>query len=111
MRERMRKKEEMDRLLAQASRLGGSETESDETDGSEEDCTDYRQEIQQFKTRQQIIQLKKRMSASTKNGSVGEFKKQCEEVKNMAGGGCAKRRDAKFDIKFEMARNEALKRI
>lgn len=29
----------------------------------------------------------------------------------MAGGGCAKRRGAKFDIKFEMARIEALKRL
>ena len=29
----------------------------------------------------------------------------------MAGGGCAKRRGAKFDIKFEKARMEALKRI
>ena len=29
----------------------------------------------------------------------------------MAGGGCAKRRGAKFDMKFEMARMEALKRI
>jgi hypothetical protein len=29
----------------------------------------------------------------------------------MAGGGCAKRRDAKFDIKFEMARIEALRKL
>jgi hypothetical protein len=59
MQERMRKKEEKDRMLA------NSETESEVSDSSEGDCTDYRQEIQQFKTKQQMMQLKKRISAST----------------------------------------------
>ena len=108
MQERIRKGEEQDRLLAKATSQCGSETESDESDGSGGDRLDYQQEIQKFKQHQ----LKKRIASSSKDAHVSEFKKQCQGLSQMAGGGCPKRKGPKLDTKFEtalaIARSEAI---
>ena len=54
MQERMRKQAEIDRLLMQAT---GNNTDSEDP-SSDEDTTDYRQEIERFKHKQEL--LKKR---------------------------------------------------
>ena len=102
MQERMRRQEEVERLrLAQRVGLEGAETESEET-SSDEDGTDYRQEIERFKNKQEML-LKKR---STR---VHDRDQPCLKPTTTATSN--KRRQAKFDIKFEMARIEALRRL